>query len=337
MRLPFLFATLAIAACIWAATFLRWTDQPSTGLLLSDLRPLAVISHGTPSDAGNLLTLEMALHAADYQTEERLQRKLRAALQQAQNLGLLSERTVVIAPPNAGTGLFAMGEKLEVQQARTLRDAAQWTALSNPFSYANSLTTDSRDDWRTQAVLRMKARAMSDAYQQIFGDLAQEFGVTLVAGSIVLPSPHIEAGKLLPGNGALEEVTAIFTAQGELTPPLLRKGSLNRYERRYLRPVREANATHLPTATGPVLIALGCPDPSTSGEPHAAVAQVVLTSRQAPSCPPPAHAHARPLLTVSAWSLPWNLGGSPHRPDREPRPGPGQMVNIWLEAAAGDH
>ena len=38
----------------------------------------------------------------------------------------------MVLPEHVGTGLFALGEKPEVQQARTLRDAMQWMALSNP-------------------------------------------------------------------------------------------------------------------------------------------------------------------------------------------------------------
>lgn len=128
---------------------------------------------------------------------------------------MLSERTIVVLPEHVGTGLFALGEKPEVQQARTLRDAMQWMALSNPGSYLRALTGNQGDDRRTGAVLRLKARQMAEDYQAIFGGLAREFGITLVAGSIVLPEPYLENDRLRIGDGPLRQVSLTFDGRGK--------------------------------------------------------------------------------------------------------------------------
>ncbi len=127
-------------------------------------------------------------------------------LAQARDAGLLTDKTIVVLPEHVGTGLFALGEKPEVQQARTLRDAMQWMALSNPWQYLRALSGGNpRDDRRTEAVLLLKAERMAADYQAIFGELAREFGVTLVAGSIVLPEPSLEAGRLRLDDGPLRQ------------------------------------------------------------------------------------------------------------------------------------
>jgi hypothetical protein len=55
---------------------------------------------------------------------------------------------------------------------------------------------------------------MAKDYQALFGGLAKEFHVTLVAGSIVLPEPSIRDGQLKPGSGALFNSSVVFGRDG---------------------------------------------------------------------------------------------------------------------------
>jgi predicted amidohydrolase len=64
------------------------------------------------------------------------------------------------------------------------------------------------------AHLRMKAKAMAKDYQALFGGLAKEFHVTLVAGSIVLPEPSVIDGTLKIGHGALYNSSVVFSRDG---------------------------------------------------------------------------------------------------------------------------
>jgi predicted amidohydrolase len=60
----------------------------------------------------------------------------------------------------------------------------------------------------------MKAKTLARDYQALFGGLAREFGVTLVAGSIVLPEPTVSDGQLEIGRGALYNSTLVFGSNG---------------------------------------------------------------------------------------------------------------------------
>lgn len=319
---------LALAALI---LYLDWTHDRRSGPLLSDLRTLPINSQGMPGHAGNLLGIETRLMPADYQSPERLQLKLRTYLDQARDAGLLNARTVVVLPEHIGTGLFALGEKPEVQQARTLRDAMQWMALSNPWDYLRALLGNEGDDRRTEAVLKIKAQQMADDYQQIFGGLAKEYGVTLVAGSIVLPEPRLESGQLHIGHGPLQQVSLSFAADGHPLEPLQYKQALSRYERRYSQ-ASDVKVATLTTPAGRLAVLIGCdgyrgPLPSDAellaipGAREDVSATCAITSPQD---------MALPRMEVRTLGLPWNLVGSPHRPARTPHSEPVQLNNLWL-------
>ncbi|MGB9090868.1 MAG: nitrilase-related carbon-nitrogen hydrolase [Pseudomonas farsensis] len=191
-----------------------WTLQRPQGHYLSDLRIEVALNQGTPGEQGNLLGIEPLLYPSDYQNLNRLHRKLSAYLEQAKAQGLVNPRTVVVLPEHVGTWLWARGEKKELYQVTQRREAWQWLELSNPVRYGLAMLAATGDDRRSDAHLRMKAAQMAADYQQVFGGLAREFDVTLVAGSIILPAPHVDNGVLLPGNGPLFNTSLVFNGQG---------------------------------------------------------------------------------------------------------------------------
>jgi hypothetical protein len=322
-------AVLALAAMV---IYLDWTRDRRSGPLLSDLRTLPITTQGKPGTAGNLLGIETRLVPADYQSRERLQVKFATYLDQARNAGLLNARTIVVLPEHVGTGLFALGEKPEVQQARTLRDAMQWMALSNPWDYLRALFNNEGDDRRTEAALKIKARQMADDYQLIFGDLARDYGVTLVAGSIVLPEPRLEDGRLRIGDGPLRQVSLSFAANGEPIGPLQHKMTLSRYEQRYSEASTDQPGTSLQTPAGRLAVLIGC-DGYTRSAPADAELLVVPGARDDPSnaCAVSGPMGTElPRMEVHTFGLPWNLVGSPHRPTQHNHGEPVQLINLWL-------
>ncbi|AMS17166.1 carbon-nitrogen hydrolase [Pseudomonas chlororaphis] len=204
--------TLALIAALTSYTL--WTRERPIGHYLSDLRIQLAVDQGTPADHGNLLGIQPELFPTDYQSPERLHRKLAAYLQQARDQGLLNEKTVVVLPEHIGTWLMVSGEKNELYQAASLKEAMNWLAVSNPLPFLRALITAKGDNRLDDAHLRMKARSMADQYQRLFGGLAKEFGITLVAGSIVLPEPVIEGSNLRIGSGALYNTTLVFGSDG---------------------------------------------------------------------------------------------------------------------------
>lgn len=326
---PLLLAVLALAALV---IYLDWTGDRRSGPLLSDLRTRPIESQGQPSDAGNLLGIEVHLQPADYQSRERLRLKFATYLNQARETGLLGPRTIVVLPEHVGTGLFALGEKPEVQQARTLRDAMQWMALSNPWSYLRALFNNQGEDRRTAAVLQIKARQMAEDYQLIFSDLARTYGVTLVAGSIVLPEPYLKGGRLQAGSGPLRQISLAFSPEGTILPPLHYKTALSRYESRYSEAPDNVIDMLLQTSAGRLAVRLGC-DAYTLPLPPQAELLVIpgAIADPATECASRAQGWQIPYMAVQTLGVPWNLLGSPRKPALHPYGEPVQIRNLWLK------
>ncbi|WP_434597064.1 carbon-nitrogen hydrolase family protein [Pseudomonas sp. R4-83] len=209
-----LYLTFSMALVAALTTYAMWAADRPAGHYLSDLRIKLAVDQGTPADRGNLLGIQPELFPTDYQSPERLHRKLAAYFQQAQEQGLLNEKTVVVLPENIGTWLLLSGEKDELYQAPTVDEAMNWLAASNPLLFARAWLRASGNDRLNDAHLRMKAKSMAKQYQALFGGLAKEFRVTLVAGSIVLPEPEIRDGRLRPGSGSLYNSSVVFGRDG---------------------------------------------------------------------------------------------------------------------------
>jgi predicted amidohydrolase len=208
----YLLFTLALIAAL--ITYALWkTDRP-TGHYLSDLRINLAVDQGTPADRGNLLGIQPELFPTYFQLPERLHRKLAAYLQTARDLGFLNAKTVVVLPEHIGTWLMVGGEKDELYQATTLKEAMNWLAISNPLAFIQALVSAQGDNRLDDAYMRMKAERMAHDYQALFGGLAKEFGITLVAGSIVLPEPSVSEGELKIGRGALYNSSLVFGSDG---------------------------------------------------------------------------------------------------------------------------
>ncbi|MDQ0125811.1 putative amidohydrolase [Pseudomonas lini] len=209
-----LYLTFSMALIAALTTYAMWAADRPVGHYLSDLRIDLAVDHGTPADRGNLLGIQPELFPTDYQSSERLHRKLAAYLHKARDEGLLNEKTIVVLPEHIGTWLMVSGEKDELYQATTLKEAMNWLAASNPLKFIRALIGAQGDSRLDDAHLRMKAKGMAKDYQALFGGLAKEFQVTLVAGSIVLPEPSIIDGRLKIGGGALYNSSVVFGRDG---------------------------------------------------------------------------------------------------------------------------
>jgi predicted amidohydrolase len=206
--------TLASTALIVLGAYALWTDLPTDAHYLSDLRSEVVLNQGLPGDNGNLLGIQPEMFSGDYHTVELLRLKLGAYLHKARDEGLLNGKTVAVLPEHIGTWLVISGEKAEVYQAETIDNAMAWLAASNPLKLSRALLAAKGEDRLQDALLRMKSAAMARDYQAVFGGLAKDFGITLVAGSIVLPDPRVEAGQLVVGDGPLYNVSLVFGSDG---------------------------------------------------------------------------------------------------------------------------
>lgn len=234
-----------------------WTSQRPMGHYLSDLRVSLASSQGTPAGRGNLLGIETELYPTDYQDLARLHRKLAAWLEQARAMGLINEKTVVVLPEHIGTWLFAAGEKNQFYQAETVDTAMTWLAWSNPLKFVSALLQARGEQRLGDAHLRMKARSMARDYQQLFGGLAKEFGVTLVAGSIILPEPQLEAGQLTVGTGPLYNISLVFGADGKPLGQPQRQLYPSVHQGGYVQADRKAPLQVVETPAGRLAVLIG--------------------------------------------------------------------------------
>ncbi len=186
-----------------------------------------------------------------------MQLKFHAYLENARRQGLLNERTVVVFPEHVGTWLVASGEKPEVYAAADWPTAMDWMAASNPLKVARGWITARGDQRLTDTLFRMKAVDMAHDYQTLFGGLAHDFKVTVVAGSIVLPDPEVEDGELRPGTGQLYNVSLTFGPDGRPLGQPQRKVFPTRHELSYLNNGRGERLQVLDTPAGRLGVLIG--------------------------------------------------------------------------------
>ncbi|MCK9797673.1 carbon-nitrogen hydrolase family protein [Pseudomonas chlororaphis] len=252
-----LYCTLTLALLAALTSYGLWTRDRPEAHYLSDLRINLALDQGIPADHGNLLGIQPELFPTDYQSPERLRRKLAAYLQQAREQGLLNEKTIVVLPEHVGTWLMVSGEKNELYQAANLKEAMNWLAVSNPLRFLRALITAKGDSRVDDAHLRMKAKKMAKDYQQLFGGLAKEFRVTLVAGSIVLPEPVVNQGQLQIGSGALYNSTLVFDRDGLPIGQPQRQLYPTFDERGFIRPDTEQSLQVVDTPAGRLGVLIG--------------------------------------------------------------------------------
>ncbi|KPC58315.1 Hydrolase [Pseudomonas amygdali pv. morsprunorum] len=245
---------LSIASLV---SYAVWTGHRPAGHYLSDLRIRLAINEGEPGERGNMLGIEPELFPTDYQNTDRLHRKLAAYLQQARDYGLINHRTVVVLPEHIGTWLFASGEKDELYQAATVDEAMDWLSWSNPLQFITAMLSAEGQDRVDDAHLRLKARSMARDYQALFGGLAKEFGITLVAGSIVLPEPSVENGQLKVGKGALYNSSLTFGSDGQPLGQPQRQLYPDRFQKRYVHTASDAPLNVLDTPAGRLAVLIG--------------------------------------------------------------------------------
>lgn len=192
---------------------------------MDNLKPDQLLVLGTDTGRGNLVAIQADMRAEDYRSEASFIAKLGASLQTAQAQGWLSNRTIAVFPEYVGTWLVAAGESEAVWAAKVLQQAMRALVLAHPLAFARNLIA-AREKGRTEAALfRLKARSMAEIYTRAFSGLAKQYGVTIVAGSILLPEPQVAAGQVEPGKGsaALQNVSAVFQPDGQIYPQLVRK------------------------------------------------------------------------------------------------------------------
>ena len=211
----------ALAACAAYAVWSRWGRGLPAASAPPESYPLE--SAGGDAGHGNLLGVQPRLEPADYAAADRLLARLDGYFAAARNAGMLNAKTVAILPEHLGTWLATAGEKAGVYRAASVRQAMLLMAASNLPAFLYHLAGAREREWGLATAIRMKAAATAAGYHRLMSTLARRYGVHLVAGSLLLPNPHVRDGALRAGRGPIYNATPLYGPDGRVREPLVKK------------------------------------------------------------------------------------------------------------------
>ncbi len=185
-----------------------------------DLKLEEITGAGADTGHGNLLAVQPFMLPADYASPDRLCEKLGGYLDVARQSGWINFRTVAVFPEYIGAWLAAAGQGQSVYQAGSLQAAMRRIALRHLFPFIRAFFASREKDRVTGSLIRMLSPAMARSYQQVFSALARQYGITIVAGSILLTDPCVKDGVVIAGDGPIYNVSAVFRPDGRAYPRL---------------------------------------------------------------------------------------------------------------------
>ncbi|HUG34786.1 MAG TPA: nitrilase-related carbon-nitrogen hydrolase, partial [Anaerolineales bacterium] len=205
---------------------------------------------GSDRSRGNLLGVEPYMIPQDYASKESFFNKLNGCLLAAQRQKWLNKKTIVVFPEFIGTWLALAGEGDQIFRALTINAAERAMVLSNPLRFIANLLA-SREKGRAEAAFfRMKANQMVEIYQDVFSRLAQEYAVTIVAGSIVLPPLQISGRQLILTGGSLHNTCIVYQPDGMPYPKPILKNFPTAKELTFIAPAQVLDIPAFDTPAG---------------------------------------------------------------------------------------
>ena len=258
---------------------------------------------GADGGRGNLLGIQPVMTVDDYHRLDRFKQKLGGYLEAAAQREWITEKTVVVFPEYIGTWLVALEAPQRVLRARSLTGAMLRLIMRRPAGFTRQLFRAHSRDRIKDALFRMHADRIADAYQQAFSRLASRFGVTVVAGSVLMPGPRVEQGVLRPGDGPLYNVGAVFHPDGRLDERLIKKVHPIPLEEPYTCAADPAELPHFDTPAGRMGVLI-CAD-SWYPDTYAALRPQGVQFVVVPSY----------LVPAGIWESPWRGYGRDRTPD----------------------
>ena len=175
--------------------------------------PLVMEEIGHNSGAGNIIGIQPYMEPKDYGNEREFYEKLGSYIENASKKGWINEKTIVVFPEYIGTWLVMANESnMEFKSVIFVKEV-----LAAIFSHLGS---------GVEGILQQKSKTMVRIYDNVFSGLAKKYRITLVAGSIVLPSPVVKEGKLTIGSVPLYNVTVVYQPDGTPYENIVKKVQL---------------------------------------------------------------------------------------------------------------
>ena len=215
-----------------------------------DLHLNSFKDYGVDTGKGNLLGIEPYMLTADYASENTFYAKLDGYLTAARDRGWLNASTIVVFPEFVGTWLVAAGEGLAVLQAPTTSQAMRPVAVRHLFKIVRELLSAREQDKLTASLFRTKSQVMAHLYQSVFSRLAKQYNLSVVAGSILLPSPRVIGGVLQAGKGPLYNTSVVYQPDGQAYPAVTKKAFPTQDELPFVTPAPVAEIPAYDTTAG---------------------------------------------------------------------------------------
>ena len=203
-------------------------------------KTIEYVLNGTDRKLGNLIAIEPNFLPLDFYSAENFKKSLRPIFEKAKNEKIIDRKTLIILPEHVGTGLYLINEN----------KAAYFSSYSSSFneiksSHKNEIeeyqkfcetSTCSKNTLEWESIIYLKKDEVAKIYNDTFSELAKEYSVSIIAGSIILPEPKIIKGELVAGEGKLYNSSVTYLPSGKAIDQIIKKINLSQWEKDLLTP-----------------------------------------------------------------------------------------------------
>lgn len=184
---------------------------------------------GNQADAAiNIVSIAPVVTPQDYASIEHFKAKMIAYFDAAQEQGWLNSNTIVLLPEHIGTPLLTIGHKSRVYNALSIENAFVPVIARNLPSFLKNYYIFEAEAPLLAATVRTQTANAARAYQLTFSSLAQQYGVTIAAGSILLMTPGLYPDGLSYGHGPIFNAGFVFGLDGKVQIDAIRQVALSK-------------------------------------------------------------------------------------------------------------
>ncbi len=245
---------------------------------------------GNPSGRGNILGIQPNLESWVFRTELDFTTALYQAFHAAGNDGFLRENTLAVFPELTALQLLLIDEFPWVTLSRTWTEALRTALLDEKaWRLAPAFLGSKEEGWERalfKQVALGKLERAAEAWVNAFSTAAQEFGVSIFAGTMPLPrNTSVDGSLIFPKNwkAAFDLVMTgiLVRPDGTVDPALAHKQQPSMFEEKVLWAAKsEGGPVRFTTPIGSTTVLLGTDSLLPDASSHAQGSDVVLAPCQ---------------------------------------------------------
>lgn len=215
-------------------------------------------NYGDPQNAKlNVVSIAPVMTPHDYASALHFKAKMNAYFDEAKEKGWLNENTIVLLPAHIATPLLMVGHKSRVYNADSFKAALTPIISRNFADFTKNYYIFDAKKPIFAAAIRAQTEIAASTYQIIFSSIAQNYGVTIVAGSLILMTPGLYPEGITYGHGPLFHSSFVFGPDGKVQQDAVRQVEPNLIEQDYVKtslaeflPIFEVNTVKYGVAVG---------------------------------------------------------------------------------------